>query len=183
MHCRHGRGTISGISGESDTMNEAPLPRNANPAHIPTAATFLPDLQAEKSTQKSWIHFDLQHGRAEEAISQSQPMSLTTSGSSLSSVKDDDPGGPSPYGTRSRNRSTARPNYSEDLEMDFNQPRVKIAAASGQGPAPAVQSSGFHAVNGTHHIPAHQNGQVLEKKNPMTSVSYTHLTLPTKRIV
>jgi hypothetical protein len=54
---------------------------------------------------------------------QSQPMTATTSNSSHTSAKDPkepkDAAAAAPYGTRSRNRAGARPNYAEDVEMDF----------------------------------------------------------------
>lgn len=52
----------------------------------------------------------------------SQPMTKTSSNSSIPSVTGNtitDAAGPSPYGTRSRNRTgNARPNYAEDRELD-----------------------------------------------------------------
>src|ERR1700712_5257439 len=54
---------------------------------------------------------------------QSQPMTATTSNSSHTSAKETkepkDAAAAAPYGTRSRNRAGARPNYAEDVEMDF----------------------------------------------------------------
>ena len=81
---------------------------------------------------------------------ESQPM--TTSSSSSSSMQPDqqvnnsmDPNGPSPYGTRSRNRTgNARPNYAEDreLEMDFEWSSAKKSNAVGSSAVPGNALSG-----------------------------------------
>lgn len=80
---------------------------------------------------------------------ESQPM---TTSSSSSSVHQDqqvtnsmDPNGPSPYGTRSRNRTgNARPNYAEDkeLEMDFEWNSGKKSHAAGNSAVPSNTISG-----------------------------------------
>jgi len=51
-------------------------------------------------------------------LENSQPMTKSASLSSHSSIKEEDVRGPSPYGTRSRNRFGRRLNYAEDVEMD-----------------------------------------------------------------
>ncbi|KAI2638141.1 hypothetical protein GGS21DRAFT_457060 [Xylaria nigripes] len=52
-----------------------------------------------------------------ENAADAQPMSKSTSASS-NSLSRDAMAGPSPYGTRSRNRGQVRPNYAEDKELD-----------------------------------------------------------------
>ncbi|KAF2146814.1 uncharacterized protein K452DRAFT_241929 [Aplosporella prunicola CBS 121167] len=67
----------------------------------------------------------------------SQPMAASTSTSSHASAKDDAPPAASGYGTRSRNRpGTTRPNYAEDVEMDFEAP-----AANGNNSSPSERTT------------------------------------------
>ncbi|KAI0383813.1 hypothetical protein F5Y04DRAFT_21861 [Hypomontagnella monticulosa] len=54
-----------------------------------------------------------------ENAADSQPMTKSTSSGSNPSAKDAMTG-PSPYGTRSRNRGQARPNYAEDKDVDVD---------------------------------------------------------------
>ena len=71
---------------------------------------------------------------------QSQPMTATTSNSSHTSAKEpkDAAAAAAPYGTRSRNRAGARPNYAEDVEMDFE---MSQAATHGNVSGPLSRNS------------------------------------------
>ncbi|KAK7540734.1 uncharacterized protein J3D65DRAFT_616351 [Phyllosticta citribraziliensis] len=65
------------------------------------------------------------------APSQSQPATMSASAPAHAPAKDDTPASTSGYGTRSRNRpGTARINYAEDVEMDFEMPAAAAAAAA-----------------------------------------------------
>ncbi|OTB08829.1 hypothetical protein M426DRAFT_162500 [Hypoxylon sp. CI-4A] len=78
----------------------------ANPASSSNAA---PPTQPAKPTV----------AKTGENAADSQPMTKSTSSGSNPSAKDAAAmTGPSPYGTRSRNRGQARPNYAEDKDMD-----------------------------------------------------------------
>lgn len=65
-------------------------------------------------------------------LPESEPMAVSKSSSSEPTAKDDTTG-PSPYGTRSRNRgSAARPNYAEDKETDEFEAQISIKAEDGK---------------------------------------------------
>ncbi|KAL1383610.1 hypothetical protein HDK64DRAFT_340969 [Phyllosticta capitalensis] len=68
------------------------------------------------------------------APSQSESATMAASESSQPPAKDGTPASASGYGTRSRNlRGTARPNYAEDVEMDFEMPAAAAAANGSNG--------------------------------------------------
>lgn len=75
-------------------------------SHTPTSA---PTTQPSKPTNLKVS--------GENAAATSQPMTKSTSSGSNPSSKEA-MAGPSPYGTRSRNRGQARPNYAEDKDVD-----------------------------------------------------------------
>jgi hypothetical protein len=108
-------------------------------------------------------------------------MTATTSNSSHTSAKDpkepkDAAAAAAPYGTRSRNRAGARPNYAEDVEMDFEMAqaatngnisglpsRNSIATESGQS-AGVGGKKGSGAVQG--NAPPWGNAGPSPKDNP-----------------
>jgi len=118
---------------------------------------------------------------------QSHPMTTTTSASSHLSNKDSNPAGAA-YGTRSRNRpGVPRPNYAEDVEMDFEVAQQANGAEhssmdlsshsppatdSRQSPSPGGKrgtpaANGWNALNGnsssipgTSHFSANPNARM-----------------------
>jgi hypothetical protein len=73
---------------------------------------------------------------AAEQPPQSQPMTATTSASSHTSAKEANAAGAAPYGTRSRNRpGTTRPNYAEDVEMDFEMTQAQTNGTISEAPS------------------------------------------------
>jgi len=80
------------------------------------------------------------------SLENSQPMTTKSASlSSHSSMKEDDVRGPSPYGTRSRNRFGRRLNYSEDVEMDndtgiWKRPGTSSIRSSPSDIAPVIQT-------------------------------------------
>jgi hypothetical protein len=132
-----------------------------------------------------------------EEVMQSVPMTVTTSNSS----HHDSTESPSSklamhYGTRSRNKpASARPNYAEDVEMDFEQPPPQArnrdvspsgspTVASRESPAPTATqkrapsvSNGWSTVNSTSPIPgtstfsANPNANLPKKRKSAPSSS------------
>lgn len=109
--------TVEGPNGQarSHARNRPMPPSPAASTNTHSTATFprsksphLRPQQAESSIKATTLD--------------SQPMTKTSSSSSVPSAHGANPpdtNGPSPYGTRSRNRTgNARPNYAEDHEMD-----------------------------------------------------------------
>ncbi|KAJ0121333.1 hypothetical protein J7T55_008497 [Diaporthe amygdali] len=89
--------------------SEAPTPSKQSRNASPSSSTGAPPKRADSETAPA------------KAASTSQPMTKTSSSSSGSNPADakDAATGPSPYGTRSRNRTgRARPNYAEDKDID-----------------------------------------------------------------
>jgi hypothetical protein len=128
-----------------------------------------------------------------EEVAQSVPMTATTSSSSH---QDTSSKPPVHYGTRSRNKpASARPNYAEDVEMDFEQQQplqTRNRAASSpsptttsrQSPTPSTlqkrtssNPNGWVVVNTNSSIPgtstfsASPNNNVLKKRKPLPSNS------------
>ncbi|KAI3328401.1 hypothetical protein F4824DRAFT_411821 [Ustulina deusta] len=90
----------------SHTSSPAPAPPNApTPTPRPSSST---------STTKP---VDSKQSGENAANANTQPMSKSNSAAS-SALSKDAMAGPSPYGTRSRNRGQARPNYAEDRDLD-----------------------------------------------------------------
>ncbi|KAF9633546.1 hypothetical protein BFW01_g4440 [Lasiodiplodia theobromae] len=95
---------------------------------------------------------------------QSQPSAASAPAPAQTAVKDETPTNAGGYGTRSRNRpSAARPNYAEDIEMDFEIPAANgsngtsserttrspaAGTDAGQSPAPNAKKSAS-TTNGT----------------------------------
>ena len=101
-----------------------------------------------------------------QALLESQPMTATTSTSSLpldQSAKDaTDANGASPYGTRSRNRNgSSRPNYAEEpeiMEYEWTSPKKsqgpsEAANAVTQAPADLEKSSGANTRRSSNTAP------------------------------
>ncbi|KAI1382223.1 hypothetical protein F4677DRAFT_19277 [Hypoxylon crocopeplum] len=89
-------------------------PSDSGPAQhksVSHASTPAPATQTAKPTHPKVS--------AENAATGSQPMTKSTSSGSNPSAKETMTG-PSPYGTRSRNRGQARPNYAEDKDVDVD---------------------------------------------------------------
>lgn len=89
--------------------SEAPTSSKQSRNASPSSATGLPPKRADSETAPGKL------------ASTSQPMTKSSSSSSGSNPPDakDAATGPSPYGTRSRNRTgRARPNYAEDKDID-----------------------------------------------------------------
>ncbi|KAI1162407.1 hypothetical protein F5B18DRAFT_384048 [Nemania serpens] len=94
----------------SHTSSPAPAPAPAL-THTPqssttTSATTTKSLDSKQSEEN-----------AVNANATTQPMSKSNSAAS-NALSKDAMAGPSPYGTRSRNRGQARPNYAEDKDLD-----------------------------------------------------------------
>lgn len=107
----------------------------------PTTATLHSDASVNLPPQKNEI--------SQRALTlESQPMTKTSSASSVPSgmaVSTADNAGPSPYGTRSRNKAgNARPNYAEDREMDVESDwaAAKKSQASGGAGSPGQALAG-----------------------------------------
>ncbi|KAI1437565.1 hypothetical protein GGR50DRAFT_46887 [Xylaria sp. CBS 124048] len=101
-------------SHTSASPAHAPAPHN--PIHTPTPppqSTFSTTTTSTASSTKP----KLDARQPGENVAGAQPMSKSNSASSNSHSKDT-MAGPSPYGTRSRNRGQVRPNYAEDKELD-----------------------------------------------------------------
>ncbi|ORY00228.1 hypothetical protein BCR34DRAFT_606327 [Clohesyomyces aquaticus] len=99
----------------SKASSKAPSTRTSTPA---AASSDLRQAAQNSSNTPS----------APEQALQSQPMTATTSNSSHASAREVREAA-MPYGTRSRNRpGTSRPNYAEDVDMDFE---MANAAANG----------------------------------------------------
>ncbi|KAF2270727.1 hypothetical protein CC78DRAFT_139873 [Lojkania enalia] len=94
---------------------------------------------------------------ATEQTPQSQPMTASTSSSSHASAKETketkETATAAPYGTRSRNRpGTSRPNYAEDVEMDFEMAQPTTNGNSSEPPSRgsvATESSGVSGKKGS----------------------------------
>lgn len=109
--------TVDGPNGQarSQARNRLMPPSSSASTNADSAATF--------PRSKSPIHRPQHTESSIKATAlDSQAMTKTSSSSSLPSAHGanlTDTNGPSPYGTRSRNRTgNARPNYAEDHEMD-----------------------------------------------------------------
>lgn len=89
----------------SKDMADSGISHNKSTSHNTTPAT----VQSAKATDV--------HDTPDNAAD-SQPMTKSTSSGSNPPSKDN-MSGPSPYGTRSRNRGQARPNYAEDKDIDM----------------------------------------------------------------
>jgi len=109
----------------------APLGQPVNPTAEgllqPNGPSILPSHSIRNSTTPppSTLHTDAAAPPPNTMLLESQPMTAASSSSSSlpavngSNTTEPAPHGPSPYGTRSRNRtSNNRPNYAEDREMD-----------------------------------------------------------------
>lgn len=102
----------------------------------------------------------------------SQTVTATTSGSSLSSVKEEDLSGAAPYETRSRNRSGARPNYADEVDMDVDFAMSKADTPSYKRSTPSEITSGFRAINGTAQGTS-KPSNLPELPNPSIEVNKT----------
>ncbi|KAI1383221.1 uncharacterized protein F4822DRAFT_419715 [Hypoxylon trugodes] len=96
----------------SSSSNSKELPDSASAPNKFTShtSTSAPPTQPPKPTNTKVS--------GENALD-SQPMTKSTSSGSNPSIKEA-MAGPSPYGTRSRNRGQARPNYAEDKDVDVD---------------------------------------------------------------
>lgn len=132
------------------TSRSSPSAQAARTSHESVTATLHPQSSANLPLPKNEC--------AHKAIAlESQPMTKTSSSSSIPSAMATnaaDNVGPSPYGTRSRNKAgNARPNYAEDREMDHDYDWVaaKKSQPSGgavsSGPAPAGDGDRSTGVN------------------------------------
>lgn len=132
--------TPSSPSAGTKEEPRAIFPRSTSPVHqtlskIPPVANFAPS--------KSPLLQPHSTGSAIKAAAlDSQPMTKTSSSSSLPSVQGTnapDTNGPSPYGTRSRNRTgNARPNYAEDRELDMEYDWNSAKKLQALGPPTAI---------------------------------------------
>ncbi|KAI0842099.1 hypothetical protein F5Y06DRAFT_292921 [Hypoxylon sp. FL0890] len=99
-------------SNPSSSSNNKDIPEFGTTSNksTPNTSASAPAIQPPKSTNPKV---------SVENAADSQPMTKSTSSGSNPSVKDAMTG-PSPYGTRSRNRGQARPNYAEDKDVDVD---------------------------------------------------------------
>ena len=132
------------------TSRSSPSAQAARTSHESVTATLHPQSPANLPLPKNEC--------AHKAIAlESQPMTKTSSSSSIPSAMATnaaDNVGPSPYGTRSRNKAgNARPNYAEDREMDHDYDWVAAkksqpgGGAVSSGPAQAGDSDRSTGVN------------------------------------
>ncbi|KAI1312577.1 hypothetical protein F5Y03DRAFT_241420 [Xylaria venustula] len=99
----------------SHTSSPAPAPPNAR-TPTPTPQSSFSTTTTTTATTKS-LDSKQSGENAANANANAQPMSKSNSAAS-STLSKDAMAGPSPYGTRSRNRGQARPNYAEDRDLD-----------------------------------------------------------------
>ncbi|OTA64557.1 hypothetical protein K449DRAFT_327750 [Hypoxylon sp. EC38] len=99
-------------SNPSSSSNNKDIPDSGTTSNksTPHTSATAPTTQPPKTTNPK--------ASGENAVD-SQPMTKSTSSGSNPSAKEAMTG-PSPYGTRSRNRGQARPNYAEDKDVDVD---------------------------------------------------------------
>ncbi|KAI0817443.1 hypothetical protein GGR55DRAFT_18491 [Xylaria sp. FL0064] len=119
----------------SHTSSPAPAPPNAR----------TPTPQSSSSTTTTKPQDSKQSGE-NAAHANTQPMSKSNSAAS-STLSKDAMAGPSPYGTRSRNRGQARPNYAEDRDLDVEMEDA-FPEKKEEGPKKGVRQANA-ATNGT----------------------------------
>lgn len=95
----------------------APQARPTSKNHEPASASALSRISSKSPQQ---VPAPPLESAAKLALIDSQPMTTSSSSSSMPSEQQMDTTGASPYGTRSRNRNgNPRPNYAEDRELDM----------------------------------------------------------------
>ncbi|KAK7522769.1 uncharacterized protein IWZ02DRAFT_253549 [Phyllosticta citriasiana] len=105
------------------------------------------------------------------APSQSQSATMSASAPAHAPAKDDTPASTSGYGTRSRNRpGTARINYAEDIEMDFEMPANAAAAANGNNGTSSERTTRSPAASG---LDATQSPAPSAKRGPAAATNGT----------
>ncbi|KAI1263127.1 hypothetical protein F5Y18DRAFT_429599 [Xylariaceae sp. FL1019] len=100
-------GPASQKQSTSHTSSPAPAPSSAPPSSPPTPPPQITTAKHPNSKQPG------------ENAANAQSMNKSTSAASNALLKDA-MAGPSPYGTRSRNRGQTRPNYAEDKDLDVD---------------------------------------------------------------
>ena len=115
------------VNGQNHSNQESEPTESGSPSTAPTklaeVLTTIQDLLLRLSPQPTADSFPNPTSNLNIQASESQPMTAVSSTSSslptMHGSTNNDAGGPSPYGTRSRNRTgTNRINYAEDREMD-----------------------------------------------------------------
>lgn len=162
----------------TDKSNQ-PVPQ-ARPASFNNEST-------SNSTPSSVLSKSPQHkipplpeAAVKSAIPESQPMTTSSSSSSLPPDQHADTAGASPYGTRSRNRTgNPRPNYAEDREQDMEyewSSGKKSHSASGSALSnnyPSVDSERASTGNTRRSSATAPNGTVPNTKAPIPFVQST----------
>ncbi|KAI0508368.1 hypothetical protein F5B22DRAFT_650035 [Xylaria bambusicola] len=105
------------IPGSAAAQKQTTSHTSSSPAPAPPNAPT-PTPQSSSSTITTTTKpLDFKQSGENAANANTQPMSKSHSAAS-STLSKDVMAGPSPYGTRSRNRGQARPNYAEDRDLD-----------------------------------------------------------------
>ncbi|GAW22966.1 hypothetical protein ANO14919_125130 [Xylariales sp. No.14919] len=101
------------FSGPAAAQKQSTSHTSSPAPAAPNARTPTPQSSSSTTTKP----LDSKHPGENAVNVNTQPMSKSNSAASTSLSKDA-MAGPSPYGTRSRNRGQARPNYAEDRDLD-----------------------------------------------------------------
>ncbi len=156
----------------------APHSRPASAKNESGFASSLPPRVSSKSPQHN-SHLP-SHSAAKSTNLESQPMTATSSSSSMPSDQQAnnamDPTGASPYGTRSRNRTgNPRPNYAEDreVEMEYEWSSAKRPHA---GPGPSIPNT---APSGDSNKPSAANTRRSSTTAPIAPPTNSKAPLPT----
>ncbi|KAJ3566335.1 hypothetical protein NPX13_g7168 [Xylaria arbuscula] len=107
------------IPGPAAAQKQSTSHTSSSPAPAPPNASTLQSSSTTHTTTTTTTAKPLDSKQSGEnaAHANTQPMSKSNSAAS-STLSKDAMAGPSPYGTRSRNRGQARPNYAEDRDLD-----------------------------------------------------------------
>jgi hypothetical protein len=178
--------SIDMTANESVTSASAPATRLQPTAAAPApAGVESPAVSTTERTSRT---------PAQDDSAQSEPITRAPSTSSQHSSKD--ALAAAGYGTRSRNRGAARPNYAEDVEMDFEQTTQAVnnnGAMLEQDTSPMEASSDSPSALDSRQSPAPSTGKravsssnggwnALNKDTPIPGTS-TFSTTPNTNIV